>query len=199
MDPWDPSADTFSPTWTVMRSFKAIEGLVRPCSSNHVGGGGSRKTSQSIADRLNVKLKQRASRRPKEDTSATTSSVLDDNLADIRLKIRELRVAENRRMRNRDSFNAKQLLTEFSSVNRKRILNRPLTSPDASTRELSGLVDVIDARLSSSESLTILRELGIEYVPRTAAGRKNVIGTGLSAALGGTTVVKPSSETPDSP
>ena len=189
----EDSRDFGSTASMVLANFKPINGLVRPHSSP--SGTSARNRSQSVTDRLNLKLLQRAATssavhkravvNPPPEKPVLVRDDLDSTISDLRMKARETKVSEVRLTRNA-TYNAKQILTEFSrfgsSVRRKA--TRPRPSPDSSTKELARLIEAVDAHLSTSGAMAILKEMGIDHVPRTAAGRKNVMATGLSAALG---------------
>lgn len=111
---------------------------------------------------------------------------LQETLVKLRLRVREVKVAEDRQIRE-VNLNAKQLLTEYSAFgmkikDKKNVEGRPKTSFDP-LKEIVSLIEVIDSSLSTSEALAILKELGVDYKPRSVEGRKNAMATDLSAAL----------------
>ena len=110
---------------------------------------------------------------------------LDSKVSELRLKVREVKVAEERLIRD-FKYNPKQLLTQFSEFSMKlRGSNGalPKTPPKDPSKALVGLIEQIDTHLSTSEALSILKSIGIDYQPRSAFGRKNVMATDLSQAL----------------
>lgn len=173
--------------------YKPINGLVRPHSTPVGVSVGNR--SQSVMNRLSLKLMARGKIpfstgklpvvTPPSDKPVLIREDLDNVISDLRMKAREAKVSEARQIRN-NTYNPKQILTEFARVGAsvRRKLRRPQTSPDSSTKELGRLIEIVDARLSTSSAMAILKKIGIDHVPRTEAGRKNIMATGLSAALG---------------
>lgn len=111
------------------------------------------------------------------------SEILDINF--LKLKIHELKTAEALAMRKSSNYSPKRLLSEYSPygirVNRNWKPLKPLSN-DA-TRELVTLIDRIDQQLSSNEALSTLKELGIDYQPRSAFGKKNMMASDFYMAL----------------
>ena len=179
----DPSRDLFVSTRSALSNATCCQGLVRPRTS--LKGLGCRGT-HSVAERLNLKVKHtsvhlRDKKRAKEDLNGGELKVL---VADLRAKNHEIKVMEERMIRELN-YNPKQVLTDFSQFgvkvrNGRRKEPKPHTD---STKQLSSLIDSIDAQLSTNEALAAFKQMGMEYHPRTAAGRKNAMATGLSAAL----------------
>ena len=178
----DHDRDVSRPTSAFFNYLRPSEGLVRPHSDH---SDTESRASQFLMDRMNFKLVKRCKSRARKDVdeSAPENDKIHTILEDLRLKIRKMKVNDARRMRNA-TYNAKQIMTEFSGYGSKvlrRSGNRPLSSGDSSTKELMGIIELVDARLSTSEALAILKEIGINYEPLTAAGKKNA----TAAALGG--------------
>jgi len=136
-----------------------------------------------------MKLGKKSRRRKSDAGEKSEEKRCDDaslkaNIADIRLKIREIKVAEERRIRE-VKFDAKQLLTHFSSSGMKiqTMRDSPSSKNIDPMKELVSLIEVMDSTLSTNEALSILKELGVDYQPRSAMGKKNAMATDLSAAL----------------
>ena len=203
--------DVSRPSSAVFTNLKPVDGLVRPHSMADFRGL-VRAEKPSVMDRLNLKLLERhpqnviknkqASRREK---SPLTSQEVESMVSGLKEIVKQSRIAQARKNRDEASNNTQQMLTEFSGfgskIRRQRNARR-VASGDSSCKELVGLIELVDARLSTSESLSLLKEIGIQYEPRTAAGRKNAMATGFSAALGGNglkiaTVGEPNQEEPE--
>jgi|LauGreDrversion4_2_1035121.scaffolds.fasta_scaffold08046_5 hypothetical protein len=105
----------------------------------------------------------------------------------LKLKIHELKTAEALALRKSD-YSPKRLLSEYSPygirVNRNWKPLKPANPSNDATRELVTLIDRIDQQLSSNEALSTLKELGIDYQPRSAFGKKNMMASDFSMALG---------------
>ena len=159
--------------------------MARLCSSN-----------PSIMHRLNLKLTSPL--RPGMSTVAHVAATggddeepnkpetdLDVLIAKLRVKIRQVRVAEERLIRDLH-YNPKQLLSDFALHGMKARRGCHIKPPTAlvdPSKELIVLIEQIDAQLSTNEALAVLKELGIDYQPRSAMGKKNVMATDLSAVL----------------
>jgi hypothetical protein len=180
---FDLSRDVVRPTSGVFNYLRPVEGLVRP----HVDDSGRSRarTSQILIDRMNFKLvkrhKSKAARKEQEEPiQEDPGKDLDAVLHDLRQRVQKMKVRESHKMSN-----AKQMMTEFSGfgsrVLKKSNGGRPLSSGDSSTKELMNIIELIDARLSTSEALAVLKEIGINYEPRTAAGKKNATAAALAA------------------
>ena len=127
-------------------------------------------------------------RRPRS-ASLESSSPLHPDEIDVdylKLKVHELKAAEALALRKSNSYSPKRLLSEYSSygirVNRNWKPVKPTPTHDAA-RELVSLIDRIDQQLSSNEALSTLKELGIDYQPRSAFGKKNMMASDFSMAL----------------
>jgi hypothetical protein len=163
-----------------------------------------RPTSPAVMNRLSLKLNGRAPKRSAaEEHHAQSSSRnkrqqeifsvdsddpeceddMDTMINKLRVKIREVRVAEERMIRD-FHYNPKQLLTQFYDFGTKAKSNaRSASCTSDPCKELANLIECVDSNLSTNEALAVLKEIGIEYQPRSAAGRKNVMATDLSLAL----------------
>ena len=191
----DARVDVSRPSSAVFTNLRSMEGLVRPHSVPPELKGFARPERASIMDRLNVKLLERHTRKPKHLKKGNTVEKKDVSLAevesliaDLKLRVHQSKVTKARMNRDDQYTNTKQMLTEFSGFGSKirmQRMTRRISSGDSSTKELAGLIELVDAKLSTTESLSLLKEIGINYEPRTAAGKKNAMATGFSAALGG--------------
>ena len=181
----DPTRDLFVSSRTALSNATCNHGLVRPRSS--LEGLGCRGI-QSVAERLHLKVShaihQGTTNGKKRTKPGLSTEEMRSQVSELRAKIHEVKVLEERMIRDLD-YNPKQVLTEFSKfgvkVRNGRRHDRKTTTD--STKQLSALIDSIDAQLSTNEALAAFKQMGIEYHPRTAAGRKNAMATGLSAAL----------------
>lgn len=146
--------------------------------------------------RVSSKLNHASSQRGKVFKSKYFSSSISEkvgeeapteiDLTDLRAKVRQVRIGQRR---EKGVSNGKQLLAEFSGFGMKikgakdsknNVNNSIISDP---IKELVSLIEVVDSSLSSSEALSILKELGVDYQPRSALGKKNAMATDLSAVL----------------
>ena len=155
----------------------------------------------NILNRISLKVQESRARRPmtcqtpdmarreksrrysrSESADITTANILDINF--LKLKIHELKTAEALALRKSRDYSPKRLLSEYSPYGIRVNRNwKPLKQTNEAAKELVGLIDRIDQQLSSNEALTTLKELGIDYQPRSAFGRKNMMANDFSMAL----------------
>lgn len=126
----------------------------------------------------------RRARSVSHDSSDTINNEIDVDY--LKLKVHEIKTAEALALRKSNNYSPKRLLSEYSSygirVNRNWKPIKPNPTHDAA-RELVSLIDRIDQQLSSNEALATLKELGIDYQPRSAFGKKNMMASDFSMAL----------------
>jgi hypothetical protein len=177
---FDRQHDILRPTSAVFDYLRPIDGLVRP--HTEYSGKGRPRASQVLIDRMNLKLVKK--HKSKAKRKENDEPVYDNSNEDLDIVLRHLRQRVQKMKVGHSQTNTKQMMTEFSGFGSKVLRKgntRPVSSPDSSAKELVNMIELIDARLSTSESLAALKEIGISYEPRTAAGKKNATAAALAA------------------
>jgi len=156
--------------------------------------------STNILTRLSLKVhayesshNDGLSRKPKGDAGrggpSTSGGDAQPNLdlPFLKDRIHEFKVHEAQNLKKGSAYAPKQLLSEFSDYGTrlKRNWKGVFTATPKSDpcRDLVALIDTLDQRLSTNEALAIFKELGVEYQPRSASGKKNMMASDLSLAL----------------
>ena len=142
--------------------------------------------SRNVMHRLALKL-EKATIKPKEETDeddVEEEKVVPNVLAELRVRLHDIRERESNLFK-KYGYTPKQLLNEFSSYGLRikhgiKYVALPTWSPSS---EIVSLIDAVDRRLSTNEALGVLKQLGIEYQPRSAMGKKNLMANGLSSLL----------------
>jgi hypothetical protein len=137
-------------------------------------------------DRLSGKSEISESNGGTRSKSGDSSEAPKLELPVLKEKIHEFRVLEAQILKKSKTYAPKQLLSEFSTYGTRVNRNwRPLSSDPLHDpcRDLISLIDTLDQRLSTNEALAIFKELGIDYQPRSASGKKNMMASDLSFAL----------------
>lgn len=124
-----------------------------------------------LLHRLSLKIDKPISLQNEESLIKTV------NLQELRERVISVRIRE-KALLEKSGYSPKLLLTEYA----KRVVNIPKTT-ESRANEIVALIDIVDNRLSTSEALTVLKQLGIDYQPRSALGKKNLMATGLSSLL----------------
>jgi len=167
-----------------------VDGWVPPNILNrisvkvHDSRGPRPATCQPTPSGINRGSGNNTRRSVSQEPLGSSTDILDINY--LKLKIHELKTAEALALRKSNAYSPKRLLSEYSSygirVNRNWKPLKPNPTNDAA-RELATLIDRIDQQLSSNEALSTLKELGIDYQPRSAFGKKNMMASDFSMAL----------------